>query len=412
MPPVDIEQAREIVLSECVTLPDEPVALREALGRVLSAPVHASEPVAPFASSAMDGFAVRSEDIAENGGPATLRLVGESRAGHPATVPLRAGEAIAISTGAMIPDGADAVLRIERAHLDGDLVEVLEQVAAGEDMRGVGEDLQAGQLALGAGMTLGPAELGVLASIGCEAPRCVRRPAVSLLSTGDELRLVGEQLPRGALHDSNSHSLAASIALAGAEVISAAHVGDDPAATAEALETALSGVDVAVICGGMSVGRHDHVRPGLRLLGVDERFSGVRLRPGKPTWFGVLEGGTRRTLVFGLPGNPVSALVACTLFALPALRRLLGADPLRSRSHATLATDWQTDPGRADAVPCRLQLTDEGWVAHPPRAQGSHRLSTMVGVNALALLPTDSGPMHAGDRVPVELLNGLAGWGG
>jgi len=428
MPPVEIEQAREIVLSECALLPDEPVPLHEALGRVLSAPVHAAAPVAPFASSAMDGFAVRAQDTVSEDGPAALRLVGESRAGHPATVALGAGEAIAISTGAMIPDGADAVLRIERADADGDVVLAVEQVVMGEDTRGVGEDLQAGQLALPAGTALGPAELGVLASIGCATPRCVRPPRVSLLSTGDELRLVGESLARGTLYDSNAHSLAALLAIAGAEVVRRDHVGDDPAATLESLRTAVEGVDVAVICGGMSVGRHDHVRPGLRQLGVEERFSGVRMRPGRPTWFGTLEGGTleggtlegeaadglpaRRTLVFGLPGNPVSALVSCALLAVPALRSLLGADPLRARSHATLATDWQTDAGRADVVPCRLLLRDDGWVAHPPKAQGSHRLSTLVGVNALALLPAGSGPMRAGDRVTVEILNGWIGWGG
>lgn len=409
-----------MLLAECETLGDEPVPLSDAIGRVLGVQEHATAPVAAFESSAMDGFAVRSQDTTSNGAPATLRLVGESRAGHPATVALEAGEAIAISTGAMIPEGADAVLRVERTQLRGDVVEVLEPVAAGQDVRGVGEDLEEGDLAVAAGVTLRPAELGVLASIGCATPRCVRRPRVSLLSTGDELRLVDESLPLGALHDSNSHSLAALIAAAGGEVVSSRRVGDDPVETANALRSALHEVDVAVICGGMSVGSHDHVRPALRRLGVEERFDGVRMRPGRPTWFGVLEEGRdrggarvpRRTLVFGLPGNPVSALVAATMFVVPALRRLLGSDPLRSRAHAKLATDWQTERGRADVVPCRLQLTDDGWLAHPPAAQGSHRLSTMLGVNALALLPVDSGPMRRGDRVAVELLDSGVGWGG
>lgn len=357
----------------------------------------------------MDGFAVRAQDTVANGAhPVTLKLVGESRAGHPAQIALGTGEAIAISTGAMVPAGADAVLRIERAQLDRGLVRVVEPVAVGQDMRGAGEDLRAGELALAAGTLLGPAELGVLASIGCRMPRCVKRPRVSLLSTGDELRPVGEPLPPGALHDSNSHVLAALLTTAGAQVVSSRHVGDDPEATGQAIEQALVGVDLAVVCGGMSVGSHDHVRPSLRGLGVQELFAGVRMRPGKPTSFGVLGA----TLVFGLPGNPVSALVAATLFVVPAIRKLLRIDPLRSRSHATFAADWQTDVGRADVVPCRLELTEEGWVGHPPKAQGSHRLSTIVGMNALALMPTNSGPVRKGDRVAVELLDGFVGWGG
>lgn len=407
--PIEIEHAREIVLSEVMRMDREAVALDRALGRVLAEEVRARQPVPAFASSAMDGFAVRSKDTtgALPSRPASLSISGESRAGHPAGIELRAGEAIAISTGAMVPEGADAILRIERASRSGDVVQALEAVPAGEDMRWPGDDLRAGEIAVGAGSVLGPVELGVLASVGCAAPLCLCAPRVSLLSTGDELRQPGESLPPGGVHDSNSHAVRALLRRAGAEVSRVAHVGDDPDATLSELAACLEGADLVVICGGMSVGAHDHVRSCLRSLGVQERFSGVALRPGKPTWFGVRGG----TLVFGLPGNPLSAFVSCTLFALPAVRAAIGADPLRRRTRAVLAAEMRKQPGRALALPCRLELREDGWRAHPPRRSGSHVLTSMLGAEALAIVPSNEGTARAGEKVAVEMLREVAPWG-
>lgn len=407
---IDIEHAREIVLSEVRETGRETVALRSVLGRTLAAPVHASDPVPAFASSAMDGFAVRAQDLrgASGARPIPLRLVGESRAGHPCASSLGEGEAIAISTGAMMPAGADAVLRVEDARIAGGLVEAERELLAGTDLRGAGEDLAAGQLALEAGCLLGPAEIGVLASVGCAAPLCSRRPEVSLLSTGDELSDVGQPLGPGMIYETNSHVIGALLRRAGAALRPAERVGDDPRRTRDALARALKGADVAVICGGMSVGAHDHVRSSLLELGVQERFAGVALRPGKPTWFGVLGD----TIVFGLPGNPLSATIACVLFVVPALLASLGSDPLRARATATLGQDWDKQPGRAHVLPCRLQLTDAGFLAHLPKAAGSHLITSMVGCDALAILPEDSGPAGAGERVEIELLRGWVGVGG
>lgn len=401
---VEIEHAREIVLSEVSRMDGEPVALDAALGRALAEAVRAPAPVPGFASSAMDGYAVRAQDLAgaSPSRPVVLSLRGESRAGRPAGIALGAGEAIAISTGAMVPDGADAILRVELTSSTDDLVQALGEVPAGQDMRWPGDDLSAGEIAVSAGSVIGSAELGVLASVGCAAPLCARSPIASLLSTGDELRAPGEPLPPGGVHDSNSYALRALLQRDGAQVSRVSHVGDDPEATLRELSAALEGVDIAVICGGMSVGVHDHVRACLRSLGVQERFSGVALRPGKPTWFGV----RGRTLVFGLPGNPLSAFVACVLFVLPAVRAALHADPLRRRASALLAAEMRKEPGRALALPCRLQLRDEGWLAHPPRHSGSHVLTAMLGAEALAIVPSQQGTAHAGERVAIEMLSG------
>lgn len=405
--PIEIEQAREIVMGCVEPLGEEPVALAEALGRVLAEDVQSEEDVPGFDSSAMDGFALRSADVTETGAIG-LEIVGESRAGQPCDRALEVGEAIAISTGAAIPAGADAVVPVERAsHLDG-LVHVFGGLEPEANIRRAGEDTRAGETALPAGVTLGPAELGVLASVGCSAPLCVARPRVVILVTGDELVEPGEPLRPGAIYNSNAHSIAALVREAGGSVAGTASVRDDPLGTRAAIDSALEGADVLVICGGVSVGEHDHVKSSLAELEVRERFWGIALKPGKPTWFG----NHGRTLVFGLPGNPVSAMVTFTLLAAPALRALGGAPANSRRMSATITRDYDKQPGRAHAVRCRLSLGEAGWMAEPTGPQGSHILTSMLGADALAMIPSESGPVSAGEQVEVELLGtGIVRWG-
>jgi molybdopterin molybdotransferase len=398
----DIDDARRIVLASASPLESEAVALRDALGRVLATGVDCADPVPAFESSAMDGFALRHGDVRDAGprAPVRLRVVGESRAGRPAQRALGGGEAVAISTGAMIPAGADAVVAIEqtRAH-DGE-VDVLTAVAAGADVRRAGDDIRVGDSVLGAGTRLGAGQLGVLASLGRAEVSCVRRPRVSLITTGDELVEPGSPLTLGSIYNSNAHSIAALIEQVGAELRRAATARDDLAATRHAIEGALEDGDVVVVCGGVSVGAHDHVRPTLEALGVGERFWGVALRPGKPTWFG-----TRgRTLVFGLPGNPVSAIVTFTLLAAPAVHALSGASTAGRRTTATITRDYAKAPGRAHAVRCRLQLSEDGWRVEPTGDQRSHILTSMLDADALALIPTESAGVRAGERVEIALL--------
>jgi molybdopterin molybdotransferase len=394
---IELEAARARVLAAVPEpLAAEPVPLPRALGRVLAEDVVAADDVPGFDNSAMDGFAVRAADTA--GAPVDLPLAGESRAGHPAAAPLPPGAAIAISTGAMLPEGADAVVRVEDTVPGDGAVEVRVAVEAGRDLRRAGDDVRAGATVLRAGARLRPAELGVLASVGVAEASCTRRPRVAVLTTGDELVGPGEARGPGAVRDTNGVSIAGLVLEAGAEVAFAARVADEPEATATALREGLR-ADVVVACGGVSVGTHDHVKPALEELDVEPAFWGVALRPGKPTWFG-----TRGdTLVFGLPGNPVSALVTFHLFVRPALLALAGAERPRT-AWAVMDEPYAKAPGRAHAVRCVLEARDDGWHVRPTGPQGSHVLTSMLGAGALALLPADSGDVAAGERVEIEFL--------
>jgi molybdopterin molybdotransferase len=299
----------------------------------------------------------------------------------------------------MIPSGADAVVRVEDTSAEDGRVLVEVEVEPGHDIRRAGEDIASGAAALRGGTLIGPAELGVLASLGLEPVPCHRRPRLHVIAGGDELIEPGEQMRPGGVRNSNGYSIPALAEWAGADVTGIGRAADDPDATRAAIAAALD-ADVVVISGGVSVGDHDHVKGALAELDVEESFWGLALKPGKPTWFGTRGG----TLVFGLPGNPVSAMVTFLLLVRPALAALSGRDPRRHRTTARLATDYEKRPGRAHAVRCRLELREDGWHATPTGAQGSHILTSMLGADCLALIPTASGSLSAGDPVQVELL--------
>jgi molybdopterin molybdotransferase len=406
--PISVQDARDAVLAAVEPLPAEPTALAEALGRRLAGDAVAAAPAQAFDNSAMDGFALRAADTvgAAPASPAALRLVGESQAGHPARARVGPGEAIAISTGAMLPAGADAVARVEDTRRDGDAVLVEAEAPAGLNVRHAGEDFAAGTTVLHRGAAIGAAELGLLASLDLDPVPCFRRPRVAVVTSGDELTPPGEPLRPGAIRDSNSRSVPALARLAGAEIASLAWTPDEPPATEAALAGALD-ADVAIVCGGVSVGEHDHVKAALARLGVEQVFWRVALKPGGPTWFG--RHGS--TLVFGLPGNPVSAMVTFLLLARPALLALGGGDPAGRRIRARLACDYEKPPGRAHAARCQLELAEDGWRAHPLAHQGSHVLTSMVGADCLALVPAASTGLAAGETVEVELLDGVAAAG-
>ncbi len=399
----EIEDARKLVVERAVRLDAEPVAIGEALGRVLAEDVSSADAVPGFDNSAMDGYALRAAEItgASAEQPVRLAIVGESRAGHPAGRELAAGEAIAISTGAMIPAGADAVARLEDTDGGRASVEIRVAVEPGRNIRRAGEDIEAGAVVLASGTEIGPAEAGVLVSVGRSEAACTRKPRGTVLTTGDELQEPGGPLREGAIRNSNAYSLAALFERSGAGLGVAAIVADDRQATEAAFSRALRG-DLLVVSGGVSVGEHDHVRPALEALGVEQVFWGVALRPGKPTYFGVAPSGC---LVFGLPGNPVSAMVTFRLFVRPAIRAMLGAGSDPRRATAILDSDYPKQPGRAHLIRCGLELRDDGWHVTPTKAQGSHVLTSMLGAGALAILPTASGTVTAGERVEIELLD-------
>jgi molybdopterin molybdotransferase len=391
---IPIAEARRRVLEAVRPLPAEPVELADALGRVLAESVESPISVPPFDSSAMDGYAVIAGPAAE------LEVIGEARAGHPAGEAVREGTAIAISTGAALPERATAVVPVERTEPAGHGVRVGE-IAEAANIRRAGEDIAAGETVLAAGTVLTPAALGVAASVGRGELSCARRPRVALLVTGDELTDPGQPLPPGGIYTSNGYALAAQIESAGATAAAAGRVPDSADATLAAVAAALGESDVVVVSGGVSVGPHDHVKAAFAGNGVEERFWGVSLRPGKPTWFGTL--GDK--LVFGLPGNPVSAMVTFQLFVRPALAALQGADPAITRTTALLDEPVKRNPRREQTVRVVLTAGGDNWRAAPTKgAQGSHVLTSMLGANALALIPPGEGEVPAGELVEVELL--------
>lgn len=392
---ISIDEARGRVLDAVRPLEAEDVPLAEALGRVLAEDVESAIDVPPFDSSAMDGYAVVAGPGAE------LEVVGESRAGRPWEGPVRPGEAIRISTGGAVPEGATAVVPLERSATDHRERWIrVEASAPGDHIRRAGEDVRVGRVVLAAGSPLGPAELGVAASVGRATLRCSRRPRVAILLTGDELTEPGRPLAPGGIYSSNGWALAAQAERAGARVTTRETVPDQPANTRTALSRAIDTSDVVIVSGGVSVGPHDHVKPALAELGVEERFWGVRLRPGKPTWFG-----TRgHTLVFGLAGNPVSAMVGFHLFVRTALAAMQGADPSVPRTSATLEEPIARHRSREQAVRVHLETSGNGWRARATGPQGSHMLTSMLGATALARIAPGEGDVPAGERVDVELL--------
>jgi molybdopterin molybdotransferase len=394
---ISIEQARKHALAVVQPLARERVPIGDALGRVLAEDVVAVGDVPPFPSSAMDGYAVKA-------GPAfrSLTVVGESRAGNPSDAELGSGEAVRVSTGAAVPEGADAVIRQEDVEQQPGAIRTTVQTPAGTNIRWPGEDLSAGQTVLRAGARLRAAELGAAVTAGAGEVIVSRRPTVAVLGTGDELRAPGEPLGPGEIHNSNAPMLVALAAGAGAIALSPEHLPDDLSQTRAGLERALQRADVVVISGGVSVGPHDHVRPALEALEVRERFWGVALQPGKPTWFGEHDGKP----VFGLPGNPVSAVVTFTLFVRPALAALQGEHPQRRRAHARLGAPVRRNHAREQALRVRLEDRDSSTIATPNGPQGSHLVTSLLGADALAFIPAGEGELEAGTPVTVEYLAG------
>lgn len=395
-PLLTIAEARRRVLAAVRPLEPETVPIHEARDRVLTRDLEAAGDVPPFPSSAMDGYAVTP-------GPSgrTLTLAGESRAGAPAIDPLQAGQAIRISTGGAVPAGATAVIPQEQVEVRDGTIVTQAPVQEGDNVRDRGEDMRAGTSVLKAGTVLGAAELGAAVAAGAGQLLVARRPKVQVFSTGDELRAPGEPLGPGEIHNSNAPMLVALAEHDGAICAPAGRLPDDRAATEAGLEAALTAADVVIVSGGVSVGPHDHVKPALAALGVEEVFWRVALQPGKPTWFG------RRgeVLVFGLPGNPVSAVVTFALFVSPALGRLQHRTEDRHLdAEAVLGSSVRRNPDREQAMRVRLERDHGRLVALPNGPQGSHIVTSLLGADALALIPAGEGELPAGAAVALERL--------
>ena len=391
---LSIAEAQRLILERARPLRAEAVPTEEAAGRVLAEPAVAAVDLPPFPSSAMDGFALRAGDT-----PGRLPVVARIAAGHPAPRPLAAGEAMAIATGGVVPENADAVVPIEVVVEHDNSLEVGAAVEAGANVRPRGSDAPAGAIVCAAGTRLTPARLGAVAAAGIPEVRCARRPRVAVVPTGTELRQPGEELEPGEIYEANGLILAAQVEAAGAVALRVAAVGDDEGAHRRALEQALEN-DVVITSGGVSVGPHDLVRRVERELDVEEVFWRVAVKPGKPIAFGV----RGSTLVFGLPGNPVSALVGFELFVRPALNALQGVlEPLPRFERARLGgRDRRRNPERDELIRGRRRPGDDGAVVEPLAGQESHMIARAAGADALVLVPRGEGVLPAGS--PVDYL--------
>ena len=400
---ISLDAARERILDAVAPLPPRAHPLADARGLVLAESIRANEPVPPFANTAMDGYAVRAADTAD--APVTLHVVGELPAGRAPTIPVGPGEAIRIMTGAPVPDGADAIVMVERTRTDGDKVVIEQTAELGEHVRPAGGDIAAGAHVFDAGTVLTPAHLGVLASLDVHQVLCHPRPRVAVVSTGDELVETGALQP-GQIRDSNRPMLVGVLADAGCEPIDLGIARDDRDEIRARLTRAVDECDALLTSGAVSVGDYDFVKLVIEELaseraGSTYEWSQVAIKPAKPLAFGVIGG----VPVFGLPGNPVSSRVSFELFARPALRRLMGhADPIAPtvRARARHAMKRRPD-GKLYLDRVRVSVEDGAYVCERAGFQASNVLSGMAAANGLALLPDGEG-VEAGADVDVLLL--------
>lgn len=385
-----VDEALAAVLEHVTLLASERVAIGDAAGRVLASPAVARVDLPPFPSSAMDGFAVRSSDT-----PGTLPIATRIAAGKPASAPLAAGTAAGISTGAAVPDGADAIVPIENVvEFDGD-VEIAVAAGPGAHVRPRGGDVVAGSVVVDSGARLGAWHLGALGAAGVSELDCARRPRVAVLATGSELKQPGDDLEPGQIFESNGRMLAALLGAAGADVELLPTVPDDEDAHRDALARGLE-AHVLVTTGGVSVGPHDLVRRLEAELDVEEVFWGVAVKPGKPLSFGVRES----TLVFGLPGNPVSTLVGALLFVSPSVLALQGAaDPGPRFQAARSVRALERNQGRDEFVRARRSWQEGGVVVDPVVGQESHMIVRAASADALVHVPRGAGEISAGSAV-------------
>ncbi len=397
-----LEDAQAFVLESCPPLEPVEVDRDAATGLVLAVQVIATEVVPPFDNTAVDGYAVRSEDVVNV--PVELRVVGELAAGAAPTVGVSAGEAIRIMTGAPMPDGADAVVMVEDSERVGDdTVRLTRSVQPGAAVRGAGDDVRIGDGLFAAGTTITPAVAAVLASVNAARVQVYRRARVAVLSTGDELVEDGSALAFGQIRESNKTMLAALLVEAGCDVVDLGIVRDDEAELETVLRAAAVDCDAIVSSGGVSMGDYDVVKAVLGRI-ADMTWMQIEIKPAKPFAFGRLDG----TPIFGLPGNPVSSLVSFELLARPALRRMMGHRRLTRRSIvavADVALDRQTD-GKVHFVRVNGEFADDGrFHVRPVGAQGSHQLAATALADAMAVVPDGDG-IPAGADVAALLLHG------
>ncbi|MDH5371990.1 MAG: molybdopterin molybdotransferase MoeA [Acidimicrobiia bacterium] len=394
---ISLTEAQTAVLGGVPLLEVTRVPIVAAKGLVLAEDLTAPHDVPPFTNSAMDGYAVRA--VETRPAPVDLTVIEDVAAGHVAKRTVGSGEAIKIMTGAPMPAGADAVVKVEDTHQDGSAVTIGTSVVEGENVRIAGGDLAVGSVVFEAGTRLTALHLGVLTSIGVKAPLVHRRPVVAVLSTGDEIFPVEADLVPGKIHDSNRPQLIALLDDLGIESIDLGIVGDDADSLRSALTRGAKMADVVLTSGGVSMGEYDLVKAVLSETGNVDIWR-VAIKPAKPFAFGRLGG----VPFFGLPGNPVSAVVAFEQFVRPALLKMMGARALfRPRMPGTLRVDVHTDPDRTVFLRMVAELEGDEWVARPEGGQSSNQLTALARSNAFCVVPVGTGDVQAGSLVELEM---------
>ncbi|WP_030169145.1 gephyrin-like molybdotransferase Glp [Spirillospora albida] len=397
-----VEEHLAAILGSVRELPPVDLALPDARGAVLAEPVSAPVPLPPFDNSAMDGYAVVAADIARasEADPVTLPVAGDNMAGEPGVPAIAPGTTARIMTGAPLPAGADAVVPVEWTDGGTETVRITRSAPPGNHIRRAGEDVRAGQVVMAAGTRLGAAQLGMLAAVGRGHVTVRPKPRVVVLSTGTELREPGTPLGPGQIWESNSFMIVAAVAEAGGVGHRHATIDDEPGKVMGTLRDQLVRADAIVTTGGVSMGARDVVKEALTGTGTVD-FHKVRMRPGKPQGFGLLDG----VPVFTLPGNPVSAYVAFQVFVRPALRAMQGL-PAESLPivGAVLTEDVTSPPGLRQYLRAHLTLTRSSYTATPADTQGSHQLASLSSANGLIVLPEDAESLPAGSHVDVMRL--------
>jgi len=393
-----VAEALDIILAHISVTGSERVMITQACGRVLAEDIVSGATVPPLDNSSMDGYAVRSADIACL--PARLRVIGSLPAGSCWQGELACGEALRIMTGAPVPRAADTVIRQEVTRRDGDFVEILERESVA-NIRFAGEDIKAGDRVIMAGTRLRPSHIGVLASMQCAVVSVYQQPRVAVLSTGDELVDIDGHPGDGRIVNSNSYTLASLVRESGGTPLMLGIARDTAADLRGCFEHALH-ADMIISSGGVSVGDWDFVKDVLRDMGAEMSFWKVAMRPGRPLAFGMIGGRP----AFGLPGNPVSAMVSFEQFVRPAMRKMGGLRNLYRRTLTVVADEpVHTAPGLTYFLRCRIRRERDGYHARVTGEQGSGILMSMAEANALMIVPADAGSVKAGDCLTAQILD-------
>ncbi|MDI6792791.1 MAG: molybdopterin molybdotransferase MoeA [bacterium] len=401
---IEVEEALMIILNHIRVLDAEKVDILDSLDRILAEEIYSEIDIPPFRSSAMDGYAVVAADTvgALAGNPVYLEVIDDIPAGSLPKRPLSCGQAARIMTGAPLPAGADAVIMVEYTERDDGQVKLFREVSPLENIREAGEDVAEGDLVLPEGTIIRPAEVGMLASLGKRAVSCIRKPRVAILSTGDEVVDIDQELSPGKIRNSNGYSLYAQVVRYGGIPVPLGIAPDDEGKIKSCIEQGLSSSDMLVISGGVSVGDYDLVKGVLADLGAEMKFWKVAMKPGKPLAFGLIKGKP----VFGLPGYPVSVLVVFEQFVRPAMRKMAGRKWLKKPEiEAELCEEIKKKPDRRNYFRGIVDKKDGQYYARTTGPQGSGMLSSMVKANALLIIPEGVSYLKAGEKVKAQMLD-------